>query len=82
MLLRNGGILVYATCSLEPEENEHQVGSFLDRHPEFETAPFPNGFPKAFLPAEETGGRLISLPGEREGFDGGFAARLRKRELA
>jgi 16S rRNA (cytosine967-C5)-methyltransferase len=81
VLLRPGGILVYATCSLESEENEQQVGSFLDRHPEFELAPIPKGFPEPFLPSEETAGRLLTLPGEREGFDGGFAARLRKREL-
>ena len=30
-----GGLLIYATCSLEPEENERQVDRFLARHPEF-----------------------------------------------
>jgi hypothetical protein len=30
-----GGLLVYATCSLEPEENEMQVSAFLDRHTDF-----------------------------------------------
>jgi 16S rRNA (cytosine967-C5)-methyltransferase len=34
-LVRPGGVLVYATCSLEPEENEQQVNGFLMRHPEF-----------------------------------------------
>jgi len=29
------GLLVYMTCSLEAEENGHQVDRFLDRHPEF-----------------------------------------------
>ncbi len=29
------GSLVYLTCSLEPEENERQVDSFLNRHPEY-----------------------------------------------
>lgn len=34
--LKPGGILVYSTCSLEPEENEEVVGDFLRRHREFE----------------------------------------------
>ena len=34
-LLKPGGILVYATCSLEPEENEQVVERFLASHPGF-----------------------------------------------
>lgn len=33
--LKKGGIIVYATCSLEPEENEEVINRFLERHPEF-----------------------------------------------
>lgn len=33
--VRPGGALIYITCSLEPEENEDQVESFLARHPDF-----------------------------------------------
>lgn len=78
-VLREGGVLVYATCSVEPEENEFQVKDFLARHPEFESAGFPDAFPGGYLPAENGPGWLLTLPGEHEGFDGGFAARLRKR---
>ncbi len=35
-LVRPGGRLVYATCSVEPEENEDVVTPFLEGHPEFE----------------------------------------------
>jgi 16S rRNA (cytosine967-C5)-methyltransferase len=34
-LVKPGGRLVYATCSLEPEENERVVGAFLDEHAEW-----------------------------------------------
>lgn len=33
--VRPGGVLVYITCSLEPEENEEQVEQFLTKHRDF-----------------------------------------------
>lgn len=50
----SGGLLVYSTCSNEPEENEAQVTAFLERHPEFsleesrESLPFESGTDGAF----------------------------------
>ena len=49
-----GGLLVYSTCSNEPEENEAQVTAFLARHPDFsleesrESIPFESGTDGAF----------------------------------
>ncbi len=37
--VKKGGRLVYATCSLLPDENEEQVAAFLAKHPEFKIQP-------------------------------------------
>ena len=69
-----GGLLVYATCTLEPEENWLQVESFLARHPGFRVEP--GSGPARFL---DDRGCLRVLPHE-SGFDGAFAARLRRTD--
>ena len=71
-LVRRGGLLVYATCSLEPEENSDIVTEFLARHPQFARTPVADAVPVALLtPA----GDFQSLP-QRHGMDGAYAARL------
>jgi 16S rRNA (cytosine967-C5)-methyltransferase len=70
------GILVYATCSLEREENEDQVESFLSRRADF-VFDGRRDLPELdrFLGAD---GQLYVLP-QRDGMDGAYAARLRRR---
>jgi len=63
-LVRPGGRLVYATCSLLPEENEAQVAGFLVRHPDFEGDPAP---------------LALRPTGDADSHDGFFAATLRRK---
>lgn len=69
-----GGLLVYSTCTLEPEENEGVVEAFLEQHPDFVLEP-PDPH-RVQAPIDERG-YLYVLP-QHEATDGAFAARLRR----
>jgi 16S rRNA (cytosine967-C5)-methyltransferase len=73
LLLGAGGILSYSTCTLEPEENEGQIETFLTRHTDFRIEAT-DSVPSRYVDAR---GCLRVMPGA-EGFDGAFAARMRK----
>jgi 16S rRNA (cytosine967-C5)-methyltransferase len=76
--VRPGGLLVYATCSLEPEEGEAQVEAFLAEHPDFAIDPIlADELPDGLVAHER--GWLRTLPGmlaDHGGVDGFFMARM------
>ena len=85
-LVKPGGMLVYCTCSLEPEEGAAQIAQFLAARNEFTRAPIEPG--EAGIAGDwiTPEGDLRTLPGHRvagdtvdKGIDGFYAARLVRR---
>ena len=72
LLVRIGGRLVYATCSLLFEENEAQVSGFLSRRPEFQLMPLDRAWPLPGAPPMR--GDFLSLRPFAHDTDGFFAA--------
>ena len=77
--VKRGGVLVYSTCSILPEENEKQVEAFLFDHPEFKLDTDSGWVPDA-LKDRLLGGMLTLLP-NRDGVEGFFIARMRRVDV-
>lgn len=75
--LKDGGTLLYATCSTAPEENEEVIADFLSKRPDFVLEDLRGLFP-VYADLFTNEGFFRSWP-HRHGMDGFFAARLRKR---
>ena len=75
--VKPGGVLIYSTCTINPDENDHMVEWILEHYPfELESlAPF---LPEVLL-EEGKDGMLQLFPGIHE-TDGFFLARLRRKE--
>ncbi|UCG14502.1 MAG: 16S rRNA (cytosine(967)-C(5))-methyltransferase RsmB [Deltaproteobacteria bacterium] len=77
-LLEEGGVMVYATCTLSLEENETTVQAFLSQHPEFYLESASGYLPPGCEKTVDQVGALKTRP-DRHGVDGFFAVRLRRR---
>ncbi len=79
----DGGVLMYATCSIMPEENEDVVCRFVERNPDFATEPIParQGYLPGSLPGRvicPAEGSVLQVDPFHHSTDGLFMARLRR----
>ena len=81
-LVVKGGVLVYATCSIMPEENESVVHGFLSKHSEFSLEPLAPCFDRygitSSVASDATG--MLQLDPYHHGTDGLFMARMRREQ--
>jgi 16S rRNA (cytosine967-C5)-methyltransferase len=73
--LKPGGILVYATCTLNPQENEEVIQSFLETHSNWTIEP-----PLSSSPADhfKTSEGWIKIYPHQHHMDGFFMVKLKK----
>jgi len=75
--VKPSGVLVYAVCSTEPEENEAVVKDFLNNHPEFVMETRDSGIREPVKEIPEENGFMRTCPHQHQ-TDGFFAARFRR----
>jgi 16S rRNA (cytosine967-C5)-methyltransferase len=74
-LVKPGGVIVYSTCTTEPEENSEVIKKFIETHPDYSIEPASNFVNKSVVSVE---GFIETFP-HKHHIDGSFAARLRKK---
>lgn len=76
--VKPGGILVYATCTLNPQENLQQIQTFLARHPGWSVVPPP--VPADLSSAVDPHTHTLTFWPQRHNMDGFFVAKLQRDE--
>jgi len=81
-LVRSGGKLLYATCSILPEENENTVRAFLECHPGFALVPAAPmlAASRITLPQGEPADEFLRLRPDFHGTDAFFGALMERRK--
>ena len=76
---KSGGYLVYATCSILPQENERQIEKFLSKYSDYNVVPMENAWPENHdFPEVFKGKEFMSLSPLLHNTDGFFAAVLKR----
>ena len=74
--VKRGGVMVYSTCSVLPEENSEQIKRFLAAHPEFALTPLPDSVDERFR--AQYGDAGLQLLPHRDRVEGFFIAKMRR----
>ena len=72
-LLKKNGVIVYSTCTINPDENEKQIEKFMKNHSNYTLIK-----PDQFVEKEFVSGKYIRTYPFKHNMDGSFASSLRK----
>ena len=78
-LVKPSGVLVYAVCSMEPEENESVIKGFLNKHAKFVIEKSPAGLPFNVCPLINSNGYLKTFP-HLNNMDGFYSVCMRRKK--